>query len=225
MHTCTYTRAYRPSPIQTSIHIYIPARVSRNLLPPCPTPLSDNSSCPSATCRLPPVTLHLSPATCPSATCHMSFCHLSPSTCQVQPVLDVLDLMRDQYHHLLLTDSLRQLNDTLANDKFEQMVMRKEYEYSMNVLAFHIQSTDIMPAFPYIAPFSATVPECCRIVRSFIDASVSFLQHSGQMDQYDAVKKYLDRLLTDVLNSSMLKIIHTPTLAVSHAMQVTYTTK
>ena len=154
---------------------------------------------------------------CPTASVVFS---CVTATCQVQPVLAVLDLMRDQYHELLLADSLRQMNDTLANDKFEQMVMRKEYEYSMNVLAFLIQSTDIMPAFPYVAPFSATVPECCRIVRSFIDASVSFLQHSGQMDQYDAVKKYLDRLLTDVLNAAMLKIIHTPTLAVSHAMQV-----
>lgn len=139
---------------------------------------------------------------------------------QVSPLLEVLDMMRDKYHDLLLLDSRRQINDTLANDKFDQMMMRKEYEYSMNVLAFHIQSTDIMPAFPYVAPFSASVPECCRIVRSFIDASVSYLQHSGHMEQYDAVKKYLDRLLTGVLNEAMLKIINQSTLQVSQAMQI-----
>eukprot|EP00897_Mesotaenium_endlicherianum_P010332 jgi/Mesen1/9327/ME000061S08776 len=138
----------------------------------------------------------------------------------VAPLLDMLDMMRDKYHDLLLTDARRQISDTLANDKYEQMVMKKEYEYSMNVLAFHIQSTDTMPAFPYVAPFSATVPEVCRIVRSFIDASASFLANSGQMDQYDIVRKYLDRLLTGVLNEAMLRIIKTPTMQVSHAMQL-----
>eukprot|EP00271_Cylindrocystis_brebissonii_P004692 TRINITY_DN16508_c0_g1_i1.p1 TRINITY_DN16508_c0_g1~~TRINITY_DN16508_c0_g1_i1.p1 ORF type:complete len:834 (-),score=194.69 TRINITY_DN16508_c0_g1_i1:1366-3867(-) len=139
---------------------------------------------------------------------------------QVMPLLNVLDTKRDTYHELLLKDSRRQIIDTLANDKYEQMVMRKEFEYSMNVLAFHIQSSDIMPAFPYIAPFSASVPEICRTVRSFIDASVSFLQHSGQMEQYDAVKKYLDRLLATALNDELLKTIKTPTLQVAHAMQI-----
>lgn len=85
---------------------------------------------------------------------------------------------------------------------------------------FLLQSSDITPAFPYVAPFSATVPECCRSVRSFIDASVTFLQHSGQMGQYDAVKKYLDALLTDVLNEALLRIIRAPALTVAHAMQV-----
>lgn len=139
---------------------------------------------------------------------------------QVTPLLDVLDSMRDKYHDLLLQDSRRQINDVLANDKYEQMVMKKGYEYNMNVLAFHIQSTDIMPAFPYVAPFSATVPECCRIVRNFIDDSVSFLAHSGQMDSYDVVRRYLDRLLTGVLNEAMLRMIKTPTMQVSHAMQL-----
>jgi hypothetical protein len=54
---------------------------------------------------------------------------------QVGPLLDVLDTMRDKYHELLLTDCRHRINDVLANDKYEQMVMRKEYEYNMNVLA------------------------------------------------------------------------------------------
>ncbi|CAI5467823.1 unnamed protein product [Closterium sp. Yama58-4] len=139
---------------------------------------------------------------------------------QVSPLLDVLASMRDKYHELLLEEARRQVNDSIANDKLEQMVMRKEYEYSMNVLAFHIQSTDIMPAFPWIAPFSASVPEICRIVRIFIDSSVSFLKHTGHMDQYDLVRRYLDRLLTTVVNEALLRLIGNPTLQVSHAMQV-----
>ncbi|KAJ7539673.1 hypothetical protein O6H91_11G104900 [Diphasiastrum complanatum] len=139
---------------------------------------------------------------------------------QVGPLLDVLDKMRDKYHELLLNDCRRQINDVLANDKYEQMLMRKEYEYNMNVLAFHLQSTEIMPAFPYIAPFSATVPDCCRIVRSFIEDSVSFLSYGSHMDYYDLVKKYLDKLLISVLNEALLKLIRNPSLGMSQAMQI-----
>lgn len=139
---------------------------------------------------------------------------------QVGPLLEVLDTMRDKYHELLLADCRYRINDVLANDKYEQMVMRKEYEYNMNVLAFHLQNVEEMPAFPYIAPFSATVPDCCRIVRSFIEDSVNFLAYGGHIDYYDLVKRYLDKLLTNVLNEALLRLVRNPTLGVSHAMQI-----
>jgi hypothetical protein len=139
---------------------------------------------------------------------------------QVGPLLEVLDTMRDKYHELLLADCRYRINDVLANDKYEQMMMRKEYEYNMNVLAFHLQSMDVMPTFPYIAPFSATVPDCCRIVRSFIEDSVSFLAYGGHIDYYDLVKRYLDKLLVTVLNEALLNLVRKPTLGVSHAMQI-----
>ncbi|XP_024398733.1 exocyst complex component SEC15A [Physcomitrium patens] len=139
---------------------------------------------------------------------------------QVGPLLEVLDTMRDKYHELLLADCRYRINDVLANDKSERMMMRKEYEYNMNVLAFHLQSVDVMPAFPYIAPFSATVPDCCRIVRSFIEDSVSFLAYGGHIDYYDLVKRYLDKLLVTVLNEALLRLVRSPILGVSHAMQI-----
>eukprot|EP01018_Ginkgo_biloba_P027827 Gb_27085 [translate_table: standard] len=139
---------------------------------------------------------------------------------QVDPLLDVLNKNRDKYHELLLNDCRKQISEVLASDKYEQMVMKKEYEYNMNVLAFHIQTSEIMPAFPYIAPFSPTVPDCCRIVRSFIEDSVSYMSYGGHMDFYDVVKKYLDKLLTDVLNEGLLKLIRNSTFGVSQAMQI-----
>lgn len=139
---------------------------------------------------------------------------------QVDPLLDVLNRNRDKYHELLLSDCRKQINDVLANDKSEQMVMKKEYEYNMNVLAFHIQTSDSMPAFPYIAPFSSAVPDCCRIVRSFIEDSVSYMSYGAHRDFYGVVKKYLDKLLTDVLNEALLKLVRNSTFGVSQAMQV-----
>ncbi|XP_052188441.1 exocyst complex component SEC15B [Diospyros lotus] len=138
----------------------------------------------------------------------------------VEALLDVLSKHRDKYHELLLSDCRKQISEALAADKLEQMLMKKEYEYSMNVLSFQIQTSDIIPAFPYVAPFSSTVPDCCRIVRSFIEDSVSFMSYGGQLDFYDVVKKYLDRLLNEVLDGALLKLISTSIYGVSQAMQV-----
>ncbi|KAM3356188.1 exocyst complex component SEC15B [Capsicum galapagoense] len=138
----------------------------------------------------------------------------------VDALLDVLSKHRDKYHELLLSDCRKQITEALAADKFEQMYMKKEYEYSMNVLSFQLQTSNIMPAFPYVAPFSCTVPDCCRIVRSFIEDSVSFMSHGGQLDFYDVVKKYLDRLLTEVLDGALLKLINTSIGGVTQAMQM-----
>ncbi|MCE5166226.1 Exocyst complex component S15B [Datura stramonium] len=138
----------------------------------------------------------------------------------VEALLDVLSKHRDKYHELLLSDCRKQITEALAADKFEQMYMKKEYEYSMNVLSFQLQTSNIMPAFPYVAPFSCTVPDCCRIVRSFIEDSVSFMSHGGQLDFYDVVKKYLDRLLTEVLDGALLKLINTSIAGVTQAMQM-----
>ncbi|KAF4364442.1 hypothetical protein CsatB_005373 [Cannabis sativa] len=138
----------------------------------------------------------------------------------VDSLLDVLSKHRDKYHELLLSDCRKQIAEALAADKFEQMLMKKEYEYSMNVLSFQIQTSDITPAFPYVAPFSSTVPDCCRIVRSFIEDSVSFMSYGGQLDFYDVVKKYLDRLLGEVLDGALLKLISSSIHGVAQAMQV-----
>lgn len=138
----------------------------------------------------------------------------------VDPLLDVLSKHRDKYHELLLSDCRKQIGEVLAADKFEQMLMKKEYEYSMNVLSFQLQTSDITPAFPFVAPFSSTVPDCCRIVRSFIEDSVSFMSYGGQLEFYDVVKKYLDRLLNEVLDGALLKLTNTSIHGVSQAMQV-----
>lgn len=138
----------------------------------------------------------------------------------IDALLDVLSKHRDKYHELLLSDCRKQIAEALAADKFEQMLMKKEYEYSMNVLSFQIQTSDIVPAFPYVAPFSSTVPDCCRIVRSFIEDSVSFMSYGGQLEFYEVVKKYLDRLLSEVLDEALLKLINTSVNGVPQAMQV-----
>ncbi|KAG0457611.1 hypothetical protein HPP92_022477 [Vanilla planifolia] len=138
---------------------------------------------------------------------------------RLTPLLEVLDNTRDKYHELLLNECRKQLTNILANDNYEQMVIRKEYEYKMNVLAFNLQSSDIMPAFPYVAPFSSSVPDICRIVRSFINDSVSYISYGGQMNFYDVVKKYVDKLLIDVLNDILLDMIHGGSLGASQSMQ------
>lgn len=139
---------------------------------------------------------------------------------KVGPLLDVLDNSRDKYHELLLNDCRKQITEVLASDTFEQVVIRKENEYDANILSFRLQVSDVMPLFPYVAPFSSSVPEACRIVRSFIKDSVSYLKHGGQINFYDTVKKYVDKLLVDVLNEALLKAIQSGSSGASQVMQI-----
>ncbi|KAI5668149.1 hypothetical protein M9H77_18002 [Catharanthus roseus] len=139
---------------------------------------------------------------------------------EVGAILQTLNSSREKYHELLLTECRHQIIDVLANDTCEQMVMKKESDYQANVLLFHLQTSDIMPAFPYIAPFSSMVPDCCRIVRTFIKDSINYLSYGGQMNFFDFVKKYLDKLLIDVLNEAILNTIQSGTTGVSQAMQI-----
>ncbi|KAJ6912510.1 hypothetical protein NC651_015046 [Populus alba x Populus x berolinensis] len=113
-----------------------------------------------------------------------------------------------------------QIVNTLGSDTYEQMVMRRDTDYENNVLSFHLQTSDIMPAFPYYAPFSSMVPDTCRIVRSFIKGSVDYLSYGVHTNFYDIVRKYLDKLLIDVLNEVMLSTIHGGAVGVSQAMQI-----
>ncbi|XP_042392283.1 exocyst complex component SEC15A-like [Zingiber officinale] len=136
------------------------------------------------------------------------------------PLIQVLNSSRDKYHDLLISECRKQIRDILASDDFEQMVIKKEYEYNMNVLSFQLQSSDTVPAFPYVAPFSSSVPDSCRIVRSFIEDSVSYLSYGGPINFYDVVKKYLDKLMIEVLNAALLSMIHTGNIGVSQAMQI-----
>ncbi|KAK8677712.1 hypothetical protein V6N13_143235 [Hibiscus sabdariffa] len=107
-------------------------------------------------------------------------------------VASVLDAqfaqMGSATHLLLVKDSITFLGATL-----------RQYGYG---------PSDIMPAFPYIAPFSSMVPDSCRIVRSFIKVSVDYLSYGLNSNFYDVVRKYLDTLLIDVLNEVVLNKVH-----------------
>ncbi|XP_047318065.1 exocyst complex component SEC15A-like [Impatiens glandulifera] len=140
---------------------------------------------------------------------------------QVEPILETLDSSREKYHELLYAECKQQIKEALANDDFRQMVIGKESEYQTNVIVFHLQTSDIMPAFPYLAPFSSMVPDCCRIIRAFIKDSVNYLSHGSNLNvnAFDSVKTYLDRLLIEILNEAILTTIQSG-MSVQQAMQI-----
>ncbi|KAE8677358.1 Exocyst complex component SEC15A [Hibiscus syriacus] len=139
---------------------------------------------------------------------------------EVGSILEALDNSRDKYHELLLEECRQQIVNVISNDSYKQMVIKKNSDYESNVLAFRLQTSDVMPAFPYIAPFSFMVPDCCRIVRSFIKGSVDYLSFGVNSNFYDAARKYLDKLLIDVLNKVVLTTVQSDGIAVSQAMQI-----
>ncbi|GAB2221686.1 hypothetical protein Drorol1_Dr00012871 [Drosera rotundifolia] len=139
---------------------------------------------------------------------------------EVNTLLDALDSTKEKYHNLLREECRQQISGAIANDTYKQMVLKKESDYQENVLSFQLQTTDIMPAFPFVAPFSSMVPETCRIVKSFIKDSINYMSNDGSMNAFNAVRKYLDGLLIDVLNEGILNSISDGALGVSQAMQI-----
>lgn len=139
---------------------------------------------------------------------------------EVGPLLEVLDGSIEKYHKILLGECQKQILDLLANDSFDQMVIRKQIDYENNVLTFNLQSTDIMPAFPYVAPFSSMVPDTCQIVRSYIKDSVGYMSNGINAKLFDAATKFLDKFLIDGLNEALLNFIRNGNISVSQAMQL-----
>jgi hypothetical protein len=139
----------------------------------------------------------------------------------ISPLLDVLDSCRDKYHLLLLADCRQNIIDVIQNDSYEQMVIKKDTDYENHVLSFNLQTTDIMPAFPYVMPFSSMVPDVCRIVRSFIKGSVDYLAHGVRTSFFDIVRKYLDKFLIEVLNGTLLDTINGRNISVMPKINIT----
>ncbi|PNY08965.1 putative exocyst complex component 6-like protein [Trifolium pratense] len=138
----------------------------------------------------------------------------------ISPLLDVLDNCRDKYHLLLLADCRKQIIDVIQNDSYEQMVINRDTDYENHVLSFNLQTSDIMPAFPYVMPFSSMVPDVCRTVTSFIKGSVDYLAHGVRTSFFDIVRKYLDKFLIEALNGTLLDTIKGKSISVSQAMQI-----
>lgn len=139
---------------------------------------------------------------------------------QVNSILEVMNTTKDKYSKLLMQECQKQISDIVTNDTYEPMVLKKESDYHANVLAFQLQTSEIMPAFPYVAPFSCMVPETCRVVISFVTDFVNYLCSGGDMNLFDAMRKYLDTLLIDVLNEIILEKISDTSIGVSKAMQI-----
>lgn len=139
---------------------------------------------------------------------------------QSTSLVEILDKTRDKYLELLLSDCRRQLNDAFSKDSYERMVIKKEKDYNMNIAAFQLEPINGVPDLPYVAPFSSSVPNACRIVHSFIEDSVRYLSHGGSMDIFDVVKSYLDKFLIETLNDAFLNLVHGGSLEFPQVVQV-----
>ncbi|KAM0863786.1 hypothetical protein ACQ4PT_044356 [Festuca glaucescens] len=135
-------------------------------------------------------------------------------------LLEVLEKNRDKYHELLVSDCRKQIQGVFAKDSYERMVIQNENEYNMNVATLQLEPIHVVPDLPYVAPFSSSVPGACRIVRSFIEDLVSYLSYGLMMNSYDVVKRYLDKLLIEVLNDGLLKLIHNGSLETAQLVQI-----
>ncbi|KAM0924145.1 hypothetical protein ACQ4PT_005120 [Festuca glaucescens] len=139
---------------------------------------------------------------------------------QATSLLEVLEKNKDKYHELLVSDCRKQIQGVFAKESYERMVIEKEHEYNTNVATLQLEPIHVVPVLPYVAPFSSSVPGSCRIVRSFIEDLVSYLSYGVMVNSYDVVKRYLDKLLIEVLNDCLLKLIHSGSLETAQLVQI-----
>ncbi|PAN47315.1 hypothetical protein PAHAL_9G251300 [Panicum hallii] len=139
---------------------------------------------------------------------------------QATSLVEILGKNRDKYLELLISDCRKQIKNILSNDSYERMVIKKENEYDMYIAALQLEPTDVAPDLPYVAPFSSSVPNACRIVRSFIEDLVRYLSFGSSMNSYDVVKSYLDKFLIEVLNDAFLNLIHGGSLEFQQMVQI-----
>jgi len=139
---------------------------------------------------------------------------------QTTLLVEILGKNRDKYLELLISDCRKQIKNILSKDSYERMVIKKENEYNMYVSALQLEPTDVAPDLPYVTPFSSSVPNACRIVRSFIEDLVRYLSYGSSMNSYDVVKSYLDKFLIEVLNDAFLKLIHGGSLEFQQMVQI-----
>ncbi|KAL2895814.1 Exocyst complex component SEC15A [Bienertia sinuspersici] len=79
---------------------------------------------------------------------------------------------------------------SVVGGQFSQMTDATHFLAIKDYMTLLLQTSEIMPAFPYVAPFSSMVPESCRVVRSYIKNIVGYLSSGGDMNLFDAVRKY-----------------------------------
>ena len=139
---------------------------------------------------------------------------------QTTLLVEILGKNRDKYLELLISDCRKQIKNILSKDSYERMVIKKENEYNMYVSALQLEPTDVAPDLPYVTPFSSSVPNACRIVRSFIEDLVRYLSYGSSMNSYDVVKSYLDKFLIEVLNDAFLNLIHGGSLEFQQMVQI-----
>ncbi|OEL32269.1 Exocyst complex component SEC15A [Dichanthelium oligosanthes] len=139
---------------------------------------------------------------------------------QASSLVEILEKTTDKYLALLISDCRKRIKDVLSKDSYERMVIKKENEYDTNVAALQLEPIDVVPDLPYVAPFSASVPSACRVVRSFIEDLVRYLTYGSSMNFYDVVKSYLDNFLIEILNDGFLNLIHGRSLEFQQMVQI-----
>ncbi|MED6120661.1 hypothetical protein PIB30_022945 [Stylosanthes scabra] len=111
----------------------------------------------------------------------------------IDALLDVLSKHRDKYHKLLLSNYEKQISEALAKYKFEWMLVKKKYEYSIDVLSFQIQYLHIIPSLSHVSPIWTTVPNLCCIVGSFVEDYVSLMSYGGIEKDVNVTEEAIER--------------------------------
>ncbi|KAK9819680.1 hypothetical protein WJX72_001042 [[Myrmecia] bisecta] len=142
----------------------------------------------------------------------------------VVPITEILMNGRNKYHELLGTGVAPQVSAAVTNDRLDAVVVRSEaVARQLNEelgLPLSFQTQAEPRRLPYDLPFSEMVPALLRVVRGYIEDSISYL--AGLVSPGEVLpvaRQYRDRMLTKIMIETLEASVAAFSLTVPQAMR------
>jgi len=143
----------------------------------------------------------------------------------VAPLQKAMEGISTHYEDALLRDSLRKMELSFSEDRFESLMIESE-QYQNQIAKFGLLvSHALPPKIPYAVPFSAFVPRACELALEYLEQLEAFLSSDtgSEVDSskiYHQVASGFDRLEREGVIAPLRSFLNGAATGVAQAAQV-----
>ncbi|ORY50770.1 exocyst complex subunit Sec15-like protein [Rhizoclosmatium globosum] len=125
----------------------------------------------------------------------------------VEKLLMLILSLFDRHVELTKMACCEQIIETVEDDDCTPVIVENVDEYRVIMNAIHFEDKMATSTFPRALPFSKTVPDCCYLIKAYVNGfyrfSNGFDQHHNEMD--DLLKKSLEGILINTVGASLTR--------------------
>ncbi|KAI8619618.1 exocyst complex subunit Sec15-like-domain-containing protein [Chytriomyces sp. MP71] len=112
----------------------------------------------------------------------------------------------DRHVELTKMSCCEQIIETIEEDDYTPVIVENQDEYKVIKSAIRFENTTPEKIkYPRILPFSKTIPDCCYLIKAYVNGfyrfSNGFDQHHNEMD--DLLKKSLEGILINTVGATL----------------------